>query len=462
MTQIDKPIAEGVSPTLKPRNRGIIMKAFRSYLSFLSNIVYFPHVYTPGKERVPEDGTPVVMVSNHQNCLIDPLSLAFILSDRKPRFLARASVFKNPFFAKLLTIFGLLPTYRARVDGLKGVAKNKGTLEKVAESLSHGETVILYPEGQHQNKRWLGDFSQAYLKMAFGAAEEANFAREVYVMPTANHYAHYRLPREDMMILFGEPIALSPFYEEYKEHPREVMSKVNDLVREQILGMMLNVSDLENYDEIDFLRQSSFGCKWAKEHNLNPDYLPEKLTADKLLVAKLEVASEAHPERMKELYGEVATLRKYIKKQHIREWLFERPRSLWGLLGRVVLLLLGLPLFVAALAATWFVFLAPLVVNSNFIKDRQFKGSINLAVTLLVTYPLCGLVPVVVLLCKGLLLWALGYLVAFPLLIIFATNYMRWGSKVLGYARYVYAKRSKKEYITNLRERVYRDLNDIL
>ena len=438
------------------------MKAFRSYLSFVNNAVYFPHVYTPGRERMPEDGTPVVLVSNHQNCLIDPLSLAFILSDRKPRFLARASVFKNPVFAKLLTIFGLLPTYRARVDGLKGVTKNKGTLEKVAESLSHGETVILYPEGQHQNKRWLGDFSQAYLKMAFGAAEEAGFEREVYVMPTANHYAHYRLPREDMMILFGEPIALSPYYEEFKEHPREVMSKVNDLVRGQILDMMLNVSDLENYEEIDFLRQSTFGRDWAKAHNLDPDYLPEKLAADKLLVAKLESASETHPERMEELYDDAKRLRKYIKKQHIREWLFERPRSLWGLLGRVVLLLLGLPLFVTTMGATWFVFLAPLVVNSNFIKDRQFKGSINLAVTLLVTYPLCGLVPVVVLLCKGMFLWAAGYFVAFPLMIIFASNYMRWSRKVFGYARYLFAKRSKREYITSLREKLYRNLQDIL
>ncbi len=447
---------------LKPRNRGWITKTVQTYMSFVNNAVYFRHIYTPGRERMPKDGNPTVLVSNHQNCLIDPLSLAFILSDRKPRFLARASVFKNPLFGKILTIFGLLPTYRARVDGLRGVTKNKGTLEKVAESLSHGETVILYPEGQHQNKRWLGDFSQAYLKMAFGAAEEADFKREVYVMPTANHYAHYRLPMEDMMILFGEPIALSPYYEEYKEHPREVMAKVNELVREQILDMMLHVSDLDHYKEIDFLRESSFGREWAREHNLNPDYLPEKLTADKLLVEKLQEATESNPERMEDLYKEVKTLRKFIKKQHIREWLFERPRSIGGLIGRVALMLLGLPIFGAAIAATWFVFLAPLVVNSKFIKDRQFKGSINLAITLLITYPLCGLLPVIVMLCKGMILAGLGYLVIFPLFIIYASHYMRWGRKVLGYARYVFAKRSKREYITSLRDKLYAELKAMM
>ena len=165
---------------------------------------------------------------------------------------------------------------------------------------------------------------------------------------------------------------------------------------------------------------------------------------------------------MAELYEDTKALRKYIEKQHIREWLFVSPRSIGGWVLRVLLLLLGLPLFAAAMSATWFVFLAPLVVNSSFIKDRQFKGSINLAVTLLVTFPLCGLVPAIVMLCKGLILAGLGYLVVYPLLIIFAINYMRWGRKVLGYARYVFAKRSKKARITSLREKLYRELMETL
>lgn len=448
--------------SLKPRNRGWLTRSLSRYLSFVNNAVYFRHIYTPGRERMPKDGTPTVLVSNHQNCLIDPLALVFILSDRKPRFLARASVFKNPFFAKILTIFGLLPTYRARVDGVKGVAKNKGTLEEVAKSLSHGETVVLYPEGQHQNKRWLGAFSQAYLKMAFGAAEEANFEREVYVMPTANHYSHYRLPREDMMILFGEPVALSPYYEEYKADPRGVMNKVNDIVRGQILSLMLHVEDLENYAEIDFLRESSYGREWARRQGLNPDYLPEKLESDKSLVAALKRATEEQGERMEKVFEKTKKLAHKIRKMRVREWLFERPRSWVGVLGRVLLLLLGFPIFGASLAATWFVFLAPLVVNRLFVKDRQFKGSINLAVTLLVTYPLCGLVPVVVMLCKGLLIEGLAYLVLFPLMIVFASHYMRWVVQVLAYTRYVFVLRKKAKKVNELRREIYNELDEIL
>lgn len=447
---------------LKPRNRGWGARMLRRYLSFVNHPVYFRHIYTPGRERMPQDGTPVVLVSNHQNCLIDPLALVFILSDRKPRFLARASVFKHPLLDKIIRGLGALPTYRAKFDGVKGVAKNKGTLEEVAKSLSHGETVVLYPEGQHQNKRWLGAFSQAYLKMAFGAAEEFGFEREVYVMPTANHYAHYRLPREEMMILFGEPVALSPYYEEYKADPRGVMSKVNDVVRGQIESMMLNVEDLDHYEAIDFLREGSFGREYARGLGLNPAYLPDKLESDKRLVAELKKATEENAEKMEELYEESRKLGRKIRKMGVREWLFERPRTVGELILWTLLMLVGLPLFGSAMAATWLVFLAPVLANHLFIKDKQFRGSINLAATLLVTYPLCGLIPVIVMLCKGLLLSALGYLVAFPLMIIYASNYMRWGQKLLGYARFVFAPKGEVEKVARGRKKLYEELNEVL
>lgn len=446
---------------LKPRKRGFAANLFRSYLSRVNHPLYFRHFYATGRERMPEDGNPVVLVSNHQNCLIDPLALVFLLSDRKPRFLARASVFQNPLLNKVIRGLGALPTYRARVDGIRGVAKNKGTLEEVAKALSYGETVVLYPEGQHQNKRWLGAFSQAYLKMAFGAAEDAGFEREVYVMPTANHYSHYRLPREDMMIAFGEPIALSPYYEEFKENPREVMSRVNDLVRAQIESLMLNIEDLDNYREIDFLRTGTYGKKFAAKHSYRADYLPEKLASDKALVAALKEASERDEEQMKSLFEQTKKLRKGIEKLGIREWLFEGRHGLGGLVLFALGMLVGLPLFVAAIAATWLVFLAPLVVN-RFIRDRQFHGSINLAATLLVTYPIGGIVTPIVMLCCGSWALALGWFVGFPIAIIYASNYMRWGQKLIGYARFVFAKRSQITSLTSLREKLYGQLDQTL
>ena len=121
-----------------------------------------------------------------------------------------------------------------------------------------------------------------------------------------------------------------------------------------------------------------------------------------------------------------------------------------------------IPLFASSIGATWFVFLLPVLINHFFVKDKQFKGSINLAATLLVTYPLCGVVPVVVMLCKAMWLSALGWLVAFPLMTIFAYHYMRWAVKMVGYARLVLGDKKEVKKLAVRRAKLYKKLREIL
>ncbi|MBQ3172991.1 MAG: hypothetical protein IJB56_01645, partial [Alistipes sp.] len=58
---------------LKPRDHSLFLKAFRLYLQYVNSGLYFRKEHIVGLENVPENGNPVVVVSNHQNCLNDPL-----------------------------------------------------------------------------------------------------------------------------------------------------------------------------------------------------------------------------------------------------------------------------------------------------------------------------------------------------------------------------------------------------
>lgn len=438
---------ENNNQELKPRNRDLVGRVLRRYLGFVNNNIYWRKIYVEGRDNMPADGTPTVLVQNHQNCLIDPLSLVFILSDRMPRYLARASVFKNPILGKAIRWLGALPTYRMKVDGLSSVAKNKGTLDEVANSLRHGETVVLYPEGQHQNKRWLGAFSQAYLKMAFGAAEESGFEREIFVMPSAHHYSNYLGVRADMMVMFAKPISLKPYYELYKEQPRQAMRQVNDLVRGEIERMMLNITDLDNYAEIDFIRTSTYGDHFAVANGYDPALLPQKLASDKNLVAALDAARIDNPTEVEQVFDLAKELRKGVAKLNISEHQLAKAPTSGALVLHWLLLLLGLPVALFGLGPTLLVFLVPMLVNKLAIKDKQFWGSINLGTLLLVTYPLCGIVPSIVMLCGGHLLSALGYLLVFSLAIPFVWHY---ANDLLRTLHYTCASR-KKSRLTALR-----------
>lgn len=426
--------------------------------------LYYRRIYVEGRERMPADGIPTVAVSQHQNCLNDPLLLGFALSDRKPRFLARANVFKNPLFNWAIRGLGALPAYRMKYDGYAAVGKNQQTFQEVAYALRRGETVILYPEAGHQDKRWLGNFSPAYLKMAFNAAEESDFKREVFVMPSAHHYSVYQHAREDALMMFGEPISLQPFYELYKEQPRVAIREVNALVRKQIEDMMLNINDLEHYEQVDFLRDGVYGQQYAKAQGLDPNHLPSKLKSDKVLVKKLEDATLAEPEKMEEIYEKVRKFAKGVRKLGVREWLFEKKRTgLGGIVGRALLLLLGLPLFIACFIPTFAMFVVPEIFLKKFIKDQMFRSSVRVGVLLLIVFPLFCLVPVIVMLCCGRWLAALCYLAAYPLMAIYCYNYIIYNTKYVGYNRFVRPKnRDKVEKLRAIREEIYLELDKIL
>lgn len=449
--------------TKTPREHPWFLKAFRTYLQFVNSGMYFRKEHVIGIENVPANGTPVVLVSNHQNCLNDPLCVCLKLTDRRMNFLARANVFKNPIFNKALRAMGLLPAYRMGYEGYKEVLRNQETIDDACQALADGETVMLYPEAGHQDKRWLGIFKLGYLRIAFAAAEKMEFKQNVVVLPSCNHYSNYFHARTDMMIKFGKPISLMPYYERYQEAPRETMMEINKIVRAAIQEMMLHVDDLEHYDQIDFLRENGYGERYARKHGFKFNYLPSRLLSDQKLVDALQKASQEKPEEMEEIYKDTAYFAGELKRLNIRDWLFAKKSGVGGAALRGLGLLLLLPLFIVSIIPTFLLFLIPKIFLKKLIKDQMFVSTFNVAVSALITVPICLIIPIVLLWVYLGFWWAFGYLLAFPLMFILAWNYIRMFMKFIGACNFVRRKnRAKVKELKKLRKSIFKRLDNIL
>lgn len=445
------------------RDHSLFLKAFRLYLQYVNSGLYFRKEHIIGMENVPADGTPVVVVSNHQNCLNDPLCVCLTLTDRRMNFIARANIFKKPIFNKALRALGLLPAYRMGYDGFAAVDKNHETMDAAGQALTDGETLMMYPEAGHQNKRWLGSFKIGYLRIAFGAAEKMEFKRDVMILPSCNHYSNYFHARTDMLIKFGQPISLKPYYDRYQESPRETMAEVNQLVRERIQEMMLHVDDLDHYHEIDFLRETGYGRKYAIENGFKFNYLPSRLLSDQKLVKALQDATAEHPEQMAEIYKDTAIYSKGLDDMGIRDWLFIRNPGIEAALLRALGLLLLLPLFIVSIIPTGLMFLIPKLFLSRLIKDRMFVSSFNVAVSVFVSVPICLILPFILIWVFGSFWWALGYFVSFPFMFILAWNYIRIFRKFMGAYRYSARKNHDKvNELRSLRKSIFQRLDALL
>ena len=447
----------------KPREHSLFLKAFRAYLQYVNSGLYFRKEHILGLENVPTNGTPVVVVSNHQNCLNDPLCVCLQLTDRRMNFIARANVFKNPIFNKALRAMGLLPAYRMSHEGLGAVCKNQETFDDAGAALNDGETLMLFPEADHQNKRWLGTFKLGYLRIAFAAAEKNNFEQDIMILPSCNHYSNYFHARTDMLIRFGTPVSLKPYYERYQQAPRETMVEINKIVRAQIQSMMLHIADIENYDQIDFLRDNGYGKEYAQKHGYKYNYLPSRLLSDQRLVDDLEKAKQENPEAMADIYKDTAALIQGMKELNIRDWLFQKNPGIGAVALRGLGLLATLPLFLVSIIPTALLFLIPKIFLKAMIKDKMFFSSFNVAVSAFVSIPICLIIPVILLWVFLGFWWALGYFVAFPVMFILAWNYMRIFMKFVGTCNFTARKnRPKVRELRKLRRSIFSRLDVIL
>ena len=447
----------------KPREHSLLLKTFRTYLQYVNSWLYFRKEHIVGLENVPVDGTPVVVVSNHQNCLNDPLCVCLKLTDRRMNFIARANVFKNPIFNKALRAMGLLPAYRMSHEGFGAINKNRETMDDAGQALTDGETLMLYPEADHQDKRWLGKFKLGYLRIAFEAAEKMNFEQDVMILPSCNHYSNYFHARTDMLIKFAEPISLKPYYERYKESPRETMMEINTLVRDTIQQMMLHIEDLEHYEEIDFIRESGYGRKYAKEHGYKFNYLPSRLLSDQKLVAELQRAYTENKEEMEGVYADTRRFSEGLKELNIRDWLFIHNPGIEAPILRGLGLLLLLPLFIVSIIPTALLFIIPKIFLNILIKDQMFISSFNVGVSVFVSVPICLIIPSILLWIFAGFWWALGYFVAFPFMFVLAWNFMRMFQKFMGSCRFVARKnRAKVTELKELRKSIFSRLDKLI
>ncbi len=408
----------------KSFNGGWYYICFKEFIRFYFNHFLYRKVYYLNTERILPAGNAQVIVSDHQNCLIDAIAvmLSFKGVGRKPYFWARADIFAvSKLLEKYLRFLGLMPAFRMDHEGLEDVGKNNASFDESYHLLLNGQSVMIFPEAGHQDKRYLGHFTSGYTTMAFKTAEMSGWEKEIFILPAANHYTDYFGMRRQMCVMFGEPLSLKPYYELYKEAPRTAMRQVNQVVRQAVSSMMLNIQDLENYKAIDFLR-SNYGKTFALLRNMEYRTLPERLKAEKEFVAEL---NSLEAQTRSQIYAESEGLRKTLEEKKISFRGLGKKVSWGSTILKLAGMLVLLPLWIFSLWPNFFNYWIPKKLTKR-IKDKMLSGSFLLGIDVVVTVPLFALISFILIWSFMTIYMALIYLILMPPLALFCWHYTEW------------------------------------
>ena len=142
----------------KPTHYSKKVRKIYNFFDYLVLSLYSTKIITKGLEKVP-DGT-IVVISNHISN-VDPLVMNQVYRKRDLIFASKKSLFKVPFFGRMIHKIGYLKF--DRVDSLKDLSEIKRGVEWV----KNGVSLVIYPEGtRNKTNDYLLEFKEQVMKFA--------------------------------------------------------------------------------------------------------------------------------------------------------------------------------------------------------------------------------------------------------------------------------------------------------
>ena len=209
--------------------------------------LFYRKIKVHGLENIPEKNQGTILISNHQNGMMDPVMLCVSIM-RQLHFLTRADIFKDKLTNKLLRHLNMLPVYRALDKVADIAAMNDDTFAKSYKRILNGDVVSMFPEGNHNNKKWIRPFRKGISRVTFGAMEMADFQRDIKIIPIGIDYTSYTKFRSEILLNFGKPISTIKYADLYKKDPARALTILAKESNAALKALVVDVTDKDNYD----------------------------------------------------------------------------------------------------------------------------------------------------------------------------------------------------------------------
>ncbi len=198
---------------------------------------------------------PRLFLGNHQNGLMDPLIIG-AKNGQFSYFLTRASVFKKEWVGDFLKSLLMIPVYRVR-DGWGEISKNGEVFKTCSELLHDGNAIVLFPEGNHNIKRFVRPLSKGFTRIIEETSR--NYPEiNVDLVPVGLNYKNGEAFADTVVLNFGTPLSSQAYS---GLNPNTSVLRMKSDVYNALTKLTTHI-DVDNYDDI-----------LQKLENINADFL---------------------------------------------------------------------------------------------------------------------------------------------------------------------------------------------
>jgi glycerol-3-phosphate O-acyltransferase/dihydroxyacetone phosphate acyltransferase len=359
--------------------RRVLVALLRSLAMALVRL-YYPSRTVEGAERIPA-GRPVVL--NHPNGLLDPIVLC-AATGRAARFLAKSTLFGNPFGRFAMDAFGSIPVYRAKEAGARAgdASRNDESFARCRAALARGEALALFPEGTSHSDPQMKPLKTGAARIALSAEKETADAGGhlgAVIVPVGLFYERKARFRSRVLLAVGEPLEVAPLLPRYLADERATVDALTDELRARLDAVVLQAETRE------LLAGLARVARWTAEKR--PEDKPgdeEALAADLRRAHELFGAYERlrarDPARVDAVAAEARAYARTLRHLGVRDpWALELEALAPGrLLAAVAKAVVAAPVALVGAVLGWLPYRLAGVVAARVTDEDDVLGTVKL------------------------------------------------------------------------------------
>ena len=197
------------------------------------------------------------LAANHPNALTDAMVVGWV-SPRQVRFTAKATLFRNPFAARLLRAVGVVPLRRsadepsssgsdAPVGVIPDAQRNVASFAAVADALADASCIVVFPEGKTHDEPYMAPIRTGLARMALMARDERG-VHGIRIVPVGLLFERKAEPRTRILLQVGEPIDVDAI----GSGPSTVAT-LTELIEQRLRAVTLNFESHVDAERIQLL-----------------------------------------------------------------------------------------------------------------------------------------------------------------------------------------------------------------
>jgi 1-acyl-sn-glycerol-3-phosphate acyltransferase len=342
--------------------------------------LYYPARVVEGRERIPP-GKPLVFVLNHPNGLLDPMVLR-VATGWPARFLAKGTLFRNPFSRLAMDAFGSIPIHRAKESGARAAdaSRNDESFARCRAELAAGGALALFPEGVSHSDPQLRPLKTGAARIALSAEAEHDGTLGVTIVPVGLYYERKALFRSSVLLVVGEPIAVASLVGDYLRDERAAVGALTETIDARLDDVVLQA------ESGDLLAGIARVARWTSDRTTDrtrdddaQDLATQHARARELAEAYARLRAR-DPARVDSIAGEVRGYTRVLRAMGVRDpWALElaplAPGALAAAFGRM---LAAAPLATIGAMMGWLPYRLAGEVAKRLTRDEDLLSTVKL------------------------------------------------------------------------------------